>query len=289
MKKYILLATLTLGANSLMADNTPVRKPYTRSVEKTAPHVSKAVVDDMPADRRIEFRLGPRLSFLNGEIKSGVNGTSFDIWDDLGFDSPSPGMQFDLDWQVGDRLHAIFDMTWDKYDHSGVTSKAISQGDAGPNNAIAAGSHTKANLDIYTFEGRIGYDVIKTKNWKIMPYIAGKGGVVDGTVSVTNDGTGGNGRTLTYSDNQMYALPLGGLDVRFYPIRQFYVGADMGASGWDNFFYLTGQAYTGYDFTKNFGVRAGYDANFVHYENGNRSTKADPLLGAAYIQAVVGF
>jgi hypothetical protein len=291
MKKYIMIGVLVLGTSSLIADDSGAKMPVTKTqVEKTTPYVSKKlVVDDMPFDRTLEIRIGPRLSFLTGEVKSGRNGTSMDIWDDVGMDEPSAGMQFDVDWQFAKRWHAIFDMTWDRYDHSGVTSKLISNGDAGPNNAIAAGSSTSANLDIYTFEGRIGYDIVKTKNWTIMPYIAGKGGVADGTVSVTDNGPGGSGRVLTYTDNQAYALPLGGLDVRFYATPKFYVGADIGASGWENYFYLTGQAYTGYDFTKNFGVRVGYDANFVHYENDNRSTKADPLLGAAYVQAVIGF
>jgi hypothetical protein len=288
-----MLGAVVLGASSLMADDT-VRKPLPRPVEKTAPYVSHKIPDkkpmeDVPANHKVEFRVGPRLSFLNGEVQSGRNGTPVDIWDDVGFDEPSVGMQFDADWQFVDRWHATFDMTWDKYDHSGVTSKLVSNGDAGPNNAVAAGSQTSADLDVYTFEGRIGYDIVKTKQWKVMPYIAGKGGVVDGNVRVTNNGPGGNGRVLNYTDNQAYALPVGGVDARFYVVPKLYMGVDVGASGWENVFYLTGQVYTGYDFTKNFGVRVGYDANFVHYENDNGSTQADPLLGAAYVQAVVGF
>ncbi len=82
---------------------------------------------------------------------------------------------------------------------------------------------------------------------------------------------------------------LGGVDGRAYISRDWYVGIDPGAGGWNNWYVITGDAYTGYDFSKNWGVRLGYDANFVHSSNDVNSYNVDALLGAAYVQVVWGF
>ena len=52
--------------------------------------------------------------------------------------------------------------------------------------------------------------------------------------------------------------------------------------------YLLGPN-AGYDFSKNFGLRLGYSFDYLHYQNAGNSTFAEPLLGAVYLQAVLGF
>ena len=85
---------------------------------------------------------------------------------------------------------------------------------------------------------------------------------------------------------------LGGVDTRYYVTyvdSRWYVGGDIGASGWDNWYLLTGEVYTGWDFSQNWGLRAGYAYDYFHRENDLKSSMQDPLLGAVYVQVVWGF
>ena len=286
MKKYIVmgaLAALAVSPLGLMADTMPARKDTTV--------LRKPVVAAGPVDRTLEVRLGPRVSFLDGDVRVGRTGTEFSIWDGLNFDEPNIGADFDVDWQPWNRIHVIGGLTYDKYDQDGTTALAISRtgGDR-----LAAGSTVSADIDLFTFVAKLGYDVIKNNTWRVMPYIGGKGAYVDGRATATGTVLNAAGaslgtRTLTIDDEVGYGTFFGGVDTRAYISRDWYVGGDIGAFGLDNWTYLTGDAYTGYDFNQTWGVRLGYDFNYVDYENSNNTVKADPLLGAVYVQAVWGY
>lgn len=287
MKKLIIMgAAVALAAGSLSADDTLRSKTTTKTM--TAP----AKVDfATPFDRELEIRVGPRATFLTGDVRVGKTGTTFDVWDDLKLDEVSPGVQFDADWQPIKNWHLEVGMTWDKYDHNGTTQKNISDGE----NTLLSGATENANLDIYTFKGVIGYDVIKNRTYRLRPYVGGKAGLVDGTASWSGNVANSAGVNLgprtksTSLDNVYYGTWLIGVDQRVYVSRDWYLGANLGASTLANWYLLSGNAYTGYDFNKNWGVRLGYACEYVNWENSSKAGRAEPLLGAAYVQAVWGF
>jgi len=276
------VAALALGSSALVAADAPAKK--------ASPSAKKSSSAG-PVDRELEVRVGPRISFLTGDLRVGKSGTDFDIWDDLSLDEPSGGIQFDIDWQPVDRWHFGYGLQWDKYDHSGSTSKNISNGE----DVLVSGASVAADLDIYTFEGKIGYDVYKDQTCRVNTYIGGKGGYVDGSATVTgavNNSAGvtiATSRTKTTTIDAAYATFFGGVDARAYISRDWYVGGDLGAFGLENWYYLTGDAYFGYDFTQTWGVRAGYAYDYVSWENNLKSGSAEPLLGAVYIQGIWGF
>jgi hypothetical protein len=287
MKQYLVLgAVAALVVGSLMADDT--MKPTT--VQKKTVKTSAGST----VDRELEVRIGPRVSFLTGGVRIGKTGSEFDIWDDAGLDEPSAGVQFNVDWQPINRWHADFGMTYDNYDHSGNTKKNITAGD----DTLVSGAALSADITALTFEATIGYDVVKTKELRVKPYIGGKGAYADGTAGFTGAVLNSAGvlvdanRTKTANVDTGYGMALGGIDTRYYVVpvdSRWYVGADIGATGWENWYLLTGEAYTGWDFTQNWGVRAGYAYDYFNRENDVKSSFQDPLLGAVYVQAVWGF
>jgi hypothetical protein len=300
MKKSITIVASVFAimtAGNLLADDSMKSTTSTSSKSTTkTTKVAPVVKSDLPADRSLELRVGPRISTLSGDTRIGATGTTFDIWDDAGLDEPSAGIQLDADYQPFNRFHAMFGFTWDKYDHSGTTTKDIGKS-AGDTERLLSGASVNADFDIYTFEGKLGYDVIKTKTFRLQPYIGGKGGLVDGSATITGSTVSSTGvvtanRTSTFntSNNDLvYGTFIGGLDSRLNVSRNWYVGLDVAGFGWERVGYITGDAYTGYDFTKNLGVRVGYSADWATYENKNKTTNTEPLLGAGYLQFVWGF
>lgn len=284
-------ALVAWAAGSLSADDAlrpvTVRHPPATKLQARAPAEREAE----PVDRELEIRVGPRATFLTGDVRVGKTGSAFDVWNDLKLDDVNLGVQFDVDWQPVKNLHLAVGMTWDKYDQNGVTQKDISDGE----NILRSGATTRVDLDIYTFKAVIGYDVIKNRTYRLRPYVGGKVGVVDGTASWTGivaNSAGANLDTRTKSTSlnaEAYGTWLVGIDQRIYVSRDWCLGADLGASTMDHWYLLSGNAYTGYDFSKNWGIRLGYACEYVSWENGPKSGKADPLLGAAYVQAVWGF
>ncbi len=289
MKKIMLLGVAAAFVASSLVTKADDSLRGTKSVTRDSVKMRNS---DGPADRKLEVRVGPRISFLSGDVRVGGTGTPFDIWDDTGLDEPSAGVQFDADWQPWNRVHIAGGVTWDKYDHSGTTKKDLSR--EGSTERLLAGAPVSADVDVVSFEGKVGYDVIKNNTYRLQPYIGGKGWFLDGKTSFSGTRINSAGvalapRTDTFKDDQTYGAFFGGVDQRLYVSRSWYVGGDIGATGMDRWYYLTGDAYTGYDFNKTWGVRAGYAYDFASYENRNKTTKAEPLLGAVYVQAVWGF
>jgi hypothetical protein len=286
MKKYIVLGALAaMAVSSLYADDSMATKKTSKTV------VKKSISSAGPVDRELEVRIGPRLSWLDGDVRVGKTGTTFSIWDDLNLDEPSGGVQFNVDWQPINRWHLESALTWDKYDHSGTTARNLSDGE----NTLVSGAAVVADVDAFTFELTVGYDLLKNNTWRIRPYFGGKGAYADGSASFTGAVLNSAGATVAASRTKSaniddgYGLAFGGVDSRAYISRDWYVGGDIGASGWENWAYLTGDAYTGYDFSKSLGVRVGYAYDYVTRENDIKSSKQDILLGALYAQFVWGF
>lgn len=288
MHKYIIAGALValLAVPALRADDAM------RTKTKASVTATKNVETGIPADRELEIRVGPQATFLTGDVRVGKAGTEFDVWNDLNQDGVSPGVKFDVDWQPVKNLHFGIDASWSKYDQSGTTQKDISDGE----NILRSGATTKADLDVYSFKGVVGYDVLKTKTYRLRPYVGGIVGLVDGTASwngtVANSaGTNiATSRTKTTSIDNIYSASwLVGIDQRLYVSRDWYLGGDVGGTTLGNWWGLSGDAYTGYEFTKNWGIRLGYAFNYVNWENGPKAGMAEPLVGSAYVQAVWGF
>jgi hypothetical protein len=293
MKKILIAAgaLAIISAGSLSADDT--MKKSTTAKKTTTKSVSK-IKSDGPVDRSLEFRVGPRVTFLSGEVRqgSGSPGDTVDIFDDLNLDDATLGIQLDLDWQPINRWHVGVGMSFDDYDQTGSTSRAITTSVGG--SVIQPGAAVTASAEVYTFEGKIGYDLIKNNTYRLQPFIGGKGIIVDngrfsGTGTVIDPGGATSTGTRTLNEDVGYGTFIGGIDQRLYITRSWYIGAEIAGFGMDEWGYVTGDGYTGYEFTKNFGLRAGYDANYATYENSNKKTAVDALLGAAYVQAVFGF
>lgn len=284
LKQLLVVAALVVTGVTWSLGDTGVAAPK-------KPALLKKATSEGPVDRQLEVRLGPRVSFLTGDARVGKNGTDFDIWDDLKLDDPNAGIQFDIDYQPWNRWHFTYDMSWDRYDQSATTQKNISKGNG---ETLLSGANISGTFDAFVFEGTVGYEVIKTDLYRLRPYIGGIGGYVSGSYTISGNTNVGNPvvlGTINRSDNvsTSYGSFIGGIDQRLYASRSWYLGGDIGAFGWDNWYLVTGDAYTGYDFSKSFGIRLGYKADYVNWENGPKAGKAEPLLGAVYVQGIWGF
>ena len=177
MNKYIVamgaLAFTVVGSLSADTDTVKTTKSSTQIVKKSTAG---------PVDRTLELRAGPRGSFLTGDLRSGVNGTLVDVWDGLGLKDGNIGTQVDIDWQPINRWHLDFGFTYDRYDQSGTTTKSIltDKGDT-----IQSGATLNVDANIYTFEGKLGYDLIKNNTYRLQPYIGGKGIKLDSKLSAS--------------------------------------------------------------------------------------------------------
>jgi hypothetical protein len=303
MKKISRFQVMALSAAVVLAsvatvrsDDTvlPGRKTTTTRTTTTQKFKMTQSLKAATVDRVLEVRIGPRITFLSGEVRlgSGSPGDRVDIFDDLQLDDASPGLAFDLDWQVRDRWHVAFGMTYDDYDQTSGTGRNITAAVGG--DILQQGASVNVKGDIYTFEVKLAYDLIKNNYYRLQPFIGGKALVFDGvtaTISGTTIDPAGLSRqeTVSISEDLSHATFFVGLDQRFYFSRSWYFGAELGGFTLEDYGFIAGDAYTGYDFNKNFGVRLGYDANYVTYENSSGTTQVNGLLGAAYIQAVVGY
>jgi hypothetical protein len=291
MKKSIIMtagALAVFAAGTLFADDTPVKK--STKVETSKKKVATKSSGG-PVDRTLEVRVGPRVSWLTGDVRVGRTGTEFNVEDDLQLDDPNAGIQFNFDYQPFNRIHLEGGLSYDIYNQKGTTTKDISQGE----NVLLSGASVSTDTDVVVFDVKLGYDVIKNNTLRVKPYIGALGGYTHGFGSISGNTLSGGGttpsstRVFKDSFEESYVTFIGGLDTRLYVSRSWYVGADAAGFGWDNVGVIHGQAYTGYDFSKAWGVRAGYAADYITYENSNNSQSAEPLLGAVYVQVVAGF
>jgi hypothetical protein len=294
-KCFLMGAVVTLAVGSLFADELNVREPSatttttTRSNLPVPPPIVKKKTFEGPLSRKFELRVGPRISFLTGDVKPGKASPMYDIWDDVGFDKPNLGVQFDADWQPYNRFHVMGGLNYDNYDQKGTPSVNLTRIPT-DTDMIPAGSEVKANADLLVWELKLGWDVIRGDTYRMQVYGGGKLAYVHGKVSssrVVNSTTGATLAGGSTEFDEVRGILLAGIDQRVYITRRIYLGGDLGASGFDNFYLLTGEAYAGYDFSTSWGVRAGYAFDYLDLDNGEFAMH--PLLGAVYVQAVWGF
>ncbi len=290
MKKHVLImgAVAIMAVTSLAADDS--MKVKTKAPAPAAP--AKKVAAGGPVDRKVEFRLGPRVSWLTSDLRVGKTGTNFDV-DNLGLSDASWGLQASTDYQPWNRWHLGSELTYDRIDQTGTTSKHIGVSvpeNVGSDPTLGSGSTVFADLHIFTYEGTLGYDVIKNNTWRLTPYFGFVSAAALGTAGVhTNTATNINPKTPSGSVTAAEITYLGGVEARAYVTRDWYLGGKVGGSGMENWYLIDGDAYVGYDFSQELGLRTGYAFDYAEYENSSKSTKAQPMLGAWYMQVVFGF
>lgn len=300
MNKYIIAGALValLAVPSLRADDALRSKP------KSSPTMSKKLQGELPADRELEIRLGPRVTETAGSFRLGssaigaaIGRTAKDTVDlrrDLGLDDVNVGAQFDMDWQFIKNWH--FNLGY-KYDQASKTQTL-------PTDISFAGAYFpknssfKSEMELHQVDYVFGYDIYKDKTFKVMPFVGGKSliAVVKGTgtsVTVADPaaiGVAGGYQTNPYSssDTAWTMTWLAGFDAKINISRDWYLGITPSASTLDDWWAVQGQFYTGYDFSRNWGVRVGFDALYSKYSASNNQ-KAEAGLGAVFVQAVWGF
>lgn len=289
MNKYIVaigaLAFTVVGSLSADTDTVKTTKSSTQIVKKST-------VTAGPVNRTLEVRVGPRVSWLTGDVRVGRTGTVFNVEDDLGLDDPNAGIRFDFDYQPFNRIHLEGGISYDIYHQSGTTTKNITVNDNTVGTFLSGGK-VSTDTDIAIYDVKLGYEVIKTNTYRLKPYVGAIGGYAHGSGRISGQTTGFNvpTATRTFSDNfeGSYITFMGGLDNRLFVSRSWYLGVDAAGYAWDNVGLIHGQAYTGYDFSKAWGLRVGYMADYVTYQNSINSQKMEPFLGAVYLQVVAGF
>jgi hypothetical protein len=248
--------------------------PITFLSAEMAPRVAaEKLASDRPVDPVLELRTGLGLTWMVGDLRL-LRGTG--AFNEFELQDVNIGKKVDLDWQPMDRLHVNF--SFFKNNLAGESDLAGSL----QNPQLLFSSNTlDVKADIFTFENTIGYEVIKNDTYRLMPYIGGKMAVVDIRVE-------SNYRQFENIDD-VYGTVLIGIDQRVYMSHDFYGGLIVAGFGMENWGYVRGEAYLGYDFSDKYGIRAGYEVDYFNYRNPNSSTQFDPLLGNVYIQFVRRF
>jgi hypothetical protein len=296
MKKFILMGTLALVAwSSVKADEpaptggTATGTSLTSMTSSVTPVIRKKGAAG-PTYRKFEIRAGPRVMLLNGDVQIGNDSPTFDIWEDLGLDLPNAGAVFDIDWQPYNRFHVMLGVIYDNYDQKGTTTRNINTGSGPLNRVFASGSEVKANFHAFQFDGKLGWDVVRDQSYRLQLHGGLKGLFADGKLTITGSSFPGG---IPVRDetrlSEGYVVGTVGLDNRVYLTRGVYLGLDTDFSAWIEYFGVNGDLYVGWDITKNWGVRAGYDFTYVGYENDNDRTSVYPFMNAFYFQAVWGF
>jgi hypothetical protein len=301
MKYSIIVAALVglLAMPAARADDTLRAKP------KASPTLSKKFQADLPADRELEVRVGPRVTETAGSFRLGssaigaaVGRTAKDTVDvrrDLGLDEVNVGAQLDVDWQFAKNLHLNVGYKYDQGEKQQTLPTDVSFGGA----YFANGTNFKSEYQLHQVDCVFGYDIYKDKTWKVMPFGGGKAvvayfkgtGTETRVVDPMNIGNAAGYASAGYSrdDTSWMATWLAGFDVKVNISREWYLGLAPSASALSDWWAVQGQFYTGYDFSKDWGVRVGYDGLYGKYTSDNANQSATLGLGSVYVQAVWGF
>ena len=139
---------------------------------------------------------------------------------------------------------------------------------------------------MHHLQGLIGYDAIKNSFVTFGPAFGFKAIWFEETlVAFNTNGTTGRDKTLIQS-----AIPLIGFETKFNINKNLTLGITPYGFGWEKLAYFGGQSYLAIDFNREWGMRLGFDADYLS-RSLERSSKfsADAGMLAAYIQAVYGW
>ncbi|MCC7518230.1 MAG: hypothetical protein IT578_03485 [Verrucomicrobiae bacterium] len=271
---------------------------------KTSLALKRKFVSELPADRELEVRIGPRVTETAGSfrlgsqaIASAVGRTPKDTVDlrrDLGLDDVNVGAQLDVDWQFTKNWHLALGYKYDQTSKTTTLPTDISFAGS----AFAKGTSFKSEAELHQVDYVVGYDLYKDKTFKVMPFFGGKSLVAEikgtGTsFALANPAAPGvpasyPSSSFSKNDTAWTATWLAGFDAKINISRSWYVGLTPAASALSDWWAIQGQLYTGYNFSKEWGVRLGFDSLYGKY-SGSNNQMAEAALGSVFAQAVWGF
>jgi hypothetical protein len=220
---------------------------------------------DLPVSHgtRFYFRISGWYTTLDAELAYGesvnTDVVDLDFERTLGYDTDLLTLRGEFGFTIGERMHLDFAANG-PFNYDGDTTQSISFGDF----SYGATAHTE--LDFVTFEADFSYDVIHEDKFRL-----GLGAGLRGVFmhfEVDGQATDSNGNPVGSRSEDLdagAALPVIGLGARWDLSRHFYLAAKgMGiyAGNYGNAFDAS--AEVGWDFTRNFGVFAGY--KYQHFE-----------------------
>jgi len=272
------LALTLVGNFTLQADEGVLTKAMSNTsagtVDAQAVRKSNTFKDPQTTAplQGIEFRIGPIYNTeTNIDIQTGPRGQAFDL-EKLGLDDPNLGVKADLDWEVGPRLHFNNSLTWIHFNQVGNL-----QGDVtyGTGMKLLSGSRVDTELDILKYEPKIGYDVVKLEDFRVMPYFGGIGAVAHGNVSAKTGGfvereqgkISRIDREKAFTETHYFGTYLVGFELQYRFTKSFYTGCDFGGYYMGFLNGAVGKGYLAYDFTEKFSLRLGCDADWVSYDD----------------------
>ena len=162
------------------------------------------------------------------------------------------------------------------------------------------GTSLRTDIDLHQIDYTLGYDVFRDETFKVTPFVGGKSMIVDFTVNGTEvratnlPGAGGIPsaalRTYNRSDTASFTMFDVGSDFRINISRSWYVGITPQGFGMDQWYTVQGSLYTGYDFSRSWGVRVGVDTLYAEWKSESApSNFAEGGISAVFIQGVWGF
>lgn len=239
----------------------------------------------------IEFRIGPIYNTQNSfDIQSGPRGQGFDL-KKLGIDDPNYGVKADLDWEIGAGLHFNNALTWIHFNQAGNLESDVTYGTG---IKLKQGSRVEADLDIIKYEPKIGFDVVKLEDFRLMPYVGAIVAVSTGSVSARSGFVERERGKLSqidhpkvYSRTDVFGSYLVGFDLQYHFTKDFYTGFDLGGYYMGFLNGASGKGYLAYDFTEKLSMRLGCDVDWVSYDL--RRVTVEGYTTTPYLQMGVKF
>jgi len=301
IQQQVLAATCVFSSilGTISLDAQQIYRPAVRSSAPVLRETTERV------DNMFQFRGGPRFGLISGQVRPGLAGSSLlDLHDDLQLTDVGPGFQLDFEMRVAPDWRAKANFSNTTFDGPNVittktyTYHSTSNPPANPNTqsnpaVLQPGSTISDAITLNTFSMLLEYELYKDKHWIIGPQLGMKAVYLNQKMVITNVTTS---NTIVDSTDIDELTPLLGLSARYQFDKHLYLGIAPLMFGSDQYIYVTGQAYVGYDFDKiswgSFGLRLGVDVDQIwtdHVQEGSSRYEANVTLFAPYLQLVYGF
>lgn len=276
------------GVLTKAMSNTPSGKVDSQTVRKNNSFKDPQTTAPLQG---IEFRIGPVYNTeTNIDIQTGPRGQAFDL-KQYGLDDPNLGLKADLDWEVGPKLHFNNALTWIHFNQVGNLQENVTYGSG---MKLLKGSRVEAELDIIKYEPKIGYDVVKLEDFRLMPYLGGIGAVAYGNVSAKSgfvERERGKVSTIdrekVFNETHFFGTYLVGFEVQYHFTKSLYTGCDFGGYYMGFLNGATGKGYLAYDFTEKLSLRLGCDADWISYDDSKLTVEG--YTTTPYLQMGVKF
>ncbi len=284
----VFLAQSEEGALTKAMNGASAGKIENRSLQKSE---GQGLYQTTASAKGIEFRIGPIYNTQNNfDIQTGPRGQAFDL-KRMGLDDPTFGLKADIDLEMGSNLHFNNAITWMRFSQSGNLQDNVTYGTG---MKLLKGSLVEAELDIIKYEPKIGYDVIKLDDFRLMPYVGAIGGVATGSVSAKSGFVQREDQKLSridrekvFNTTEFFGTYLVGFELQYHFTKSFYTGFDLGGYYMGFLKGVAGKGYLGYDFTEKLSLRLGCDADWVSYDQ--RHITVDGYTATPYLQMGVKF